>query len=105
DHGHVETGKPVSNTFDNFDVRRYGKAKGVLKSVSPVPLQDEMTGEVYFRAFVELDVGVLGTQSFRTPIQAGFTNVTEMITGETALLSYLLRPVEQTIKTAFSERE
>ncbi|MEM6892010.1 MAG: HlyD family type I secretion periplasmic adaptor subunit, partial [Pseudomonadota bacterium] len=64
-----------------------------------------MTGEVYFRAFVELDAAVLGTQSFRTPIQAGFTNVTEMITGETALLSYLLRPVERTIKTAFSERE
>ena len=105
DHVHIVIGQPASITFDNFDVRRYGKAKGVLKSLSPVPLQDEMTGEVYFRAFVELDTAVLGNKSFQTPIQAGFTNVTEMITGETALLSYLLRPVERTIKTAFSERE
>ena len=105
DHGHIEIGQPTSVTFDNFDVRRYGKVTGVLKSLSPVPLQDEITGDVYFRAFVELDTAVLGDRAFRTPIQAGFTNVTEMITGETALLSYMLRPVERTIQTAFSERE
>ncbi|MEM6589119.1 MAG: HlyD family type I secretion periplasmic adaptor subunit [Pseudomonadota bacterium] len=105
DHGHIETGQQVSISFDNFDTRRYGKANGVLSSFSPIPLTDEMTGETYFRAFVTLDDPILGTSSLTVPIQAGFTNVTEMVTGESSLLSYIVRPVERTLKTAFSERQ
>lgn len=105
DHGHIQTGQEVAISFDNFDTRRYGKATGILSSFSPIPLTDEMTGEPYFRAFVTLDDPVLGTDNMNVPIQAGFTNVTEMVTGESSLLAYLVRPVERTLSTAFSERE
>ncbi|MEO0371861.1 MAG: HlyD family efflux transporter periplasmic adaptor subunit [Pseudomonadota bacterium] len=105
DHGHIQVGQQVAISFDNFDTRRYGKATGVLSSFSPIPLTDEMTGEPYFRAFVTLDEAVLESTNLSVPIQAGFTNVTEMVTGESTLLAYLVRPVERTLSTAFSERE
>lgn len=105
DHGHIQVGQEVAVSFDNFDTRRYGKATGVLSSFSPIPLTDEMTGEPYFRAVVTLDAPVLEAMNFTVPIQAGFTNVTEMVTGESSLLAYLVRPVERTLTTAFSERE
>ncbi|MEM7731978.1 MAG: HlyD family type I secretion periplasmic adaptor subunit [Pseudomonadota bacterium] len=105
DHGHIDIGQRVSISFDNFDTRRYGKATGVLSSFSPIPLTDDMTGETYFRAFVTLDEAVLGDGNLGVTIQAGFTNVTEMVTGESSLLSYIVRPVERTLKTAFSERQ
>ncbi|MEO1018763.1 MAG: HlyD family type I secretion periplasmic adaptor subunit [Pseudomonadota bacterium] len=105
DHGHIQVGQQVAISFDNFDTRRYGKATGILSSFSPIPLTDEITGEPYFRAFVTLDDPVLEAMNVSVPIQAGFTNVTEMVTGESSLLAYLVRPVQRTLTAAFSERE
>ncbi|MEM8974892.1 MAG: HlyD family type I secretion periplasmic adaptor subunit [Pseudomonadota bacterium] len=105
DHGHIEVGQAVAISFDNFDVRRYGKGKGVVSSFSPIPIVDNVTGETYFRAFVTLEDPILQGPVSRMIVQAGFTNVSEVATGESSLLSYIVRPIERTLTKAFSERQ
>ena len=102
--GHVAFDEDVSVTFDSFDVRRFGKVTGRLTSLSPVPLQDEITGEYYFRGVIELSTAYFGQGLSQRSISAGMTVVTEMVTGEKSLLEYILRPVERTLSTSFSER-
>ncbi len=104
DYGYIDVGQPVSVSFDNFDARRYGKVQGTVSSLSPVPLIDENTGETYFRTNIDLSRSSIGEGQFRRPIEAGFTSVAEMQTGGSSLLSYILRPIERTLSTAFSER-
>ncbi|MEL6410986.1 MAG: HlyD family type I secretion periplasmic adaptor subunit [Pseudomonadota bacterium] len=102
--GHVQPDHQVSVTVDTFDVRRFGKVEGAIRSVSPAPLIDEQTGESYFRAFVELSGDHIGEGPFRRPLQSGMTVVAEMVTDEKTLLAYLLKPVERSLNKAFSER-
>lgn len=104
DYGFIDVNQPVSVSFDNFDARRYGKVQGTVSSLSPVPLIDENTGETYFRTRIDLSRSSIGEGQFRRPIKAGFTSVAEMQTGGSSLLSYMLRPIESTLSTAFSER-
>ena len=102
--GHVAQQSPVAVTFDSFDARRFGKATGTLVSMSPVPLIDEMTGEQYFRASIELDQDSVGEGAYQRPITAGLTVVAEMVTGENTMLAYFLKPVDSTLERAFRER-
>ena len=104
DIGHVATAHPVAITVDTFDVRRFGKVDGVLASVSPVPLIDEQTGLPYFRASIELQEPLIGSGAFERPLTAGMTVVAEMITNEQTFLAYLIKPVQNTLDRAFSER-
>lgn len=104
DVGHVNSDHPVAISIDTFDVRRFGKVEGRLRSISPMPLVDERTGETYFRASVALDHAVVGEGHFRRPLQAGMTVVAEMTTGEQTLLAYMLKPVQLTMERAFNER-
>ncbi len=104
DVGHVKNNQPVSISVDTYDARRFGKAEGRLKSVYPVPLTDEKTGETYFRASIVLDNSKVGTGGLARPLQAGMTVVAEMTTGEQTMLAYLLKPVQLTMDRAFNER-
>jgi len=104
DFGFVGVGQEVAVSFDNFDARRYGKVEGKVSALSPVPQVDEMTGETYFRTNIDLSSTTIGEGPFRRPIMAGFTSVAEMQTGQSSLLSYLLRPIERTLSSAFRER-
>jgi len=104
DIGHMEDSLPVSVTIDTFDVRRFGKVEGRLATLSPVPITDPQTGEVYFRATFALDAQHLGEGAYRRGLQAGMTAVAEVTEGEQTLLSYFLRPVHTTLSRAFQER-
>ncbi|WP_170351229.1 hypothetical protein [Ruegeria atlantica] len=74
---------------------------GGLDSVS---LVDEMTGETYFRASIQLAEKSIGSGAYERPLQAGMTVVAEMTTGENTLLAYMLKPVHHTVNNAFDER-
>ncbi|NOD49748.1 MULTISPECIES: HlyD family type I secretion periplasmic adaptor subunit [unclassified Ruegeria] len=102
--GHVTLDQPVSVTVDTYDARRFGKAKGRVTAVSPVPLIDDQTGDTYFRASIQLNDQFVGTGAYKRPILAGMTVVAEMNTGENTLLAYMLKPIHQTMRNAFSER-
>lgn len=102
--GHVGVEQSVNLTIDTYDARRFGKAQGKITAVSPVPLIDEQTGETYFRATIALEDVTVGQGSYQRTLQAGMTVVAEMQTGEKSLLAYMLKPVHQTMTTAFSER-
>jgi len=104
DIGHLEESLPVSVTIDTYDVRRFGKVAARMVSLSPVPMTDPQTGEVYFRATFALDAQHLGEGAYRRALQAGMTAVAEVATGHQTLLSYFLKPVQTTLSRAFRER-
>jgi len=104
DIGHVSLGQPLNLTVDTYDARRFGKVKGNISALSPVPLIDDQTGETYFRASIQVKDSFVGSGTFKRPLQAGMTVVAEMKTGENSLLAYMLKPVHRTIDTAFGER-
>ncbi|MFS4582464.1 HlyD family type I secretion periplasmic adaptor subunit [Phaeobacter sp. C3_T13_0] len=102
--GHVGLQQPVNLTVDTYDVRRFGKVHGRIAALSPVPLIDEQTGETYFRASIKMDDRSVGSGVFKRPLQAGMTVIAEMTTGEKPLLAYMLKPLHQTMNSAFNER-
>ncbi|CUK17846.1 Hemolysin secretion protein D, chromosomal [Ruegeria denitrificans] len=104
DIGHIGAEQPVNLTVDTYDVRRFGKVRGRIAAVSPVPLVDEQTGDTYFRASIQLTEKSVGSGAYERPLQAGMTVVAEMTTGENTLLAYMLKPVHQTLNNAFDER-
>lgn len=101
--GQVEAGQEVALSVDTFDVRRFGQASGVVVTVAPASIIDERTGELYFRALVQLEDSFIGEVSFERRLQAGMTAVAEISSGEQSLLSSFLGPIHRTLSAAFSE--
>ncbi len=60
-------------------------------------------GERYYQGRIVLDRNYVG-QSPQNRILPGMTVMAEIITGRKTLLDYLLKPVHNALKTAFSER-
>ncbi len=101
--GQVAEGQQVALSIDTFDVRRFGQAHGTVVTLAPSSITDERTGDVYFRAFVQLESAFIGEATFERRLQAGMTAVAEISSGEQTLLAAFLGPIHRTLSTAFSE--
>ncbi len=103
DVGHVEVGLPVSVKVTSYDFSRYGALDGVLTAVSATTLMDEKDNP-YYRGIVELNKAYVGPDPDRNPVLPGMTVQADIITGDKTLLQYLLKPVYNSLQTAFHER-
>lgn len=100
--GHVRDGQKVKIKFSNYDFSRYGLLDGTLQQVSATTFSGE-NGERYYQGEIRLDENHVG-KGEQKPILPGMTLMAEIITGEKTILQYLLKPVHNSLKTAFSER-
>jgi adhesin transport system membrane fusion protein len=103
DIGYVHAGQPVSVRVSSYDFTRYGKAEGTLERVSPSNFVNE-DGSTYFKGMVGFKKPYLGDDPKRFPLQVGMAVDADILTGEKTLLTYLLKPVVQSLSKAFSER-
>lgn len=101
--GQVAEGQEVALSIDTFDVRRFGQSTGRVVTLAPASITDERTGDLYFRALVQLESAYIGEADFERRLQAGMTAVAEISSGEQSLLSAFLGPIHRTLSTAFSE--
>jgi HlyD family secretion protein/adhesin transport system membrane fusion protein len=101
--GHLKVGMPVQVKVSTFDFSRYGAITGKLEFLSPTTFMGER-GERFYRGRVRLDKNYVGTNEAQNIILPGMTVMTDIITGDKTIMAYLLKPIHNSIKTAFTER-
>lgn len=101
DIGHLKIGQNVQVKVSSFDFARYGAVSGKLRTLSPSTFAGEK-GERFYEGTVALDHSYVGTPANR--ILPGMTVMADIVTGEKTIMSYLLKPLQSAMATAFSER-
>ena len=76
--------------------------KGTLDFISAATFAAE-NGERYFQGRVKLARSYVGEDPHNT-VMPGMTVMADIITGEKTVLDYLLKPIRNTLSTAFTER-
>lgn len=100
--GHLRTGQDVQVKCSSFDFSRYGAVQGKLDFISAATFAAE-NGERYFQGRVKLARNYVGEDP-RNTVMPGMTVMADIITGEKTVLDYLLKPIRNTLSTAFTER-
>ena len=101
--GHLSTGQAVQVRVSSYDFGRYGSVAGRLEAISATTFVGER-GERYYRGRIRLEQAHVGSDPMTNTILPGMTVMADIITGEKTILDYLLKPIRQSIKTAFTER-
>ena len=100
--GHLKQGQPVKVKLSSYDFSRYGLVNGTLDHISATTFSAE-GGERYYQGRIKLEHSYVGRDQANR-IVPGMTVMAEIITGEKTILQYLLKPIHNSLKTAFSER-
>jgi membrane fusion protein, adhesin transport system len=103
DIGHLSVGQPVQVRVSSYDFGRYGSVAGVLESLSATTFVGER-GERFYQGRVRLDQNHVGNDPTANPILPGMTVMADIVTGNKTILGYLLKPIQLSLKTAFTER-
>jgi len=103
DIGHVARGAKVDFKVKTFDFRRYGGVSGTIEALSPSRVT-ERDGTQYYRATVALDRSVIGSETDPKPLRPGMELAAEIQTQSRTVLQYLLKPIDNALQTAMTER-
>jgi HlyD family secretion protein len=99
----VLVGQETRIHFLSFSARRLPQITGFVRSISPDSLSDEVTGENYFRAFVEVPKPELAKLGEAQSINPGMPVEVLIMTGERTLLEYLVEPLRDSLRRSFRE--
>lgn len=100
--GHLKEGQSVHVKFSSYDFSRYGFVDGVLDQISATTFAGDR-GERFYRGRIRLVETHVGREKSNT-IMPGMTVMADIVTGRKTILQYLIKPVNNAMKTAFSER-
>ncbi|UTW55553.1 HlyD family type I secretion periplasmic adaptor subunit [Kordiimonas sp. SCSIO 12610] len=104
DVGHIKAGVSVFVRVDSYKFGRYGGINGVVEQVSADSFDDDPEYGPYFKTRIKLEKDYVGPDPASNRIVPGMTLTADIKTGEKSLLAYLLRPVRNSLESAFSER-
>lgn len=99
---HLKPGQDVKVKLSSYDFSRYGLIDGKLEQISASTFSSE-GGDRYYQGRIRLQKQYVG-KNRNNVITPGMTVMAEIITGEKTILQYLLKPIHNSLKTAFSER-
>lgn len=103
DIGHVSVGQKAAVKITTYDFARFGAVDGVLTKLSATTFKDR-EDEIYYKAEVKLAKNYVGDTPGQNLVLPGMVTEIDVITGERTMLRYLLRPIFQSLDSAFSER-
>lgn len=103
DIGHLAPGQPADVSVSGFDVSRYGTLPGRLEWVSATSNTDEQ-GRIFYQARVTLEDTELANAFDVRRVMPGMAVQASINTGSQSLLSFMVRPVAASLRTAFAER-
>ena len=103
DIGHIRTGLPVKIKVGSYDYSRYGAINGELIYISATTFVKD-TGVRYYMGRVSLARNYVGSDPKKNLIVPGMTVQADIVTGSKSILAYLLKPIRNSVTTAFSER-
>lgn len=101
--GNLKPGQPVQVKVSTYDFTRYGAVSGKLEAISATTFTGER-GERFYRGRIVLDHSYVGKDRNANAVMPGMTVMADIITGQKTILEYLLKPIQRSLQTAFSER-
>ncbi len=104
DIGHIDLGQQAEITVTTFDPKRHGVLKGVVSHISADTFLDERTGEYYYKAKIAVENQTRKERALTEKLSAGMEIQVKVITRSRSLMTYLLKPVANSLDGAFSER-
>lgn len=99
----VHEGLEAQVRLSAFSQRNLPQIVGRVTSVSADRLIDEMTGQPYFKAIIEVDRDTLAAASEDLTLTAGMPAEVMIVTGSQTFVGYLLDPIVGTFRHAFRE--
>ncbi|MNE91399.1 Hemolysin secretion protein D, plasmid [compost metagenome] len=77
-----------------YDYSIYGGINGVVDTISPDTIQDEVKRDIYYyRVYIRTDVSFLKNKSGNSfPIFPGMIATVDISTGSKSILHYILKP-------------
>jgi len=103
DIGHIRIGLPVKIKIGSYDYSRYGAVEGELIYISATTFV-KADGVRYYMGRVSLAKNYVGPDPKKNLIVPGMIVQADIVTGNKSILAYLLKPIRNSITTAFSER-
>ncbi len=103
DIGYVRLGLPVKVKVSSYDYSRFGFIPGELIYVSAATFVKEDTSR-YYTGRVALSKNYVGHDPKKNLIVPGMTVEADIVTGNKSVLAYLLKPIRNSVMTAFTER-
>ncbi len=100
--GHIKPGQKVKVKLSSFDFSKFGLIDGTLEQISATTFNGQ-NGERFYQGKVHLSKNHVGKNA-QNAVMPGMTVMAEIITGRKTILEYLLKPIHNSLKTAFSER-
>lgn len=101
--GNLKPGQSVQVKVSAYDFTRYGSVSGKLDAISATTFTGER-GERFYRGRIVLDRDYVGRDKSVNAVTPGMTVMADIVTGQKTILEYLLKPIQRSLQTAFSER-
>ncbi len=99
----VAPGQTAQIHFLALSERNLPQITGVVRSISADSLMDEITGESYYLARVEVPLEELEKLGQDIKITPGMPADVLIVTGERTMLQYLLQPLKDSLRRTFRE--
>ncbi|HDL6957027.1 TPA: HlyD family efflux transporter periplasmic adaptor subunit [Yersinia enterocolitica] len=105
DIAYIRLGLPATVKITAYDSSIYGNLTGVVETVSPDTLQDEVKrDQFYYRIYVRTNRADLTNKAGKLfPILPGMVASVEIKTGQKTVLDYLIKPLNK-VKESLRER-
>ncbi|HDL6962444.1 TPA: HlyD family efflux transporter periplasmic adaptor subunit [Yersinia enterocolitica] len=105
DIAYIRPGLPATVKITAYDSSIYGNLTGVVETVSPDTLQDEVKrDQFYYRIYVRTNRADLTNKAGKLfPILPGMVASVEIKTGQKTVLDYLIKPLNK-VKESLKER-
>ncbi|EPB4309441.1 HlyD family efflux transporter periplasmic adaptor subunit [Yersinia enterocolitica] len=105
DIAYIRPGLPTTVKITAYDSSIYGNLTGVVETVSPDTLQDEVKrDQFYYRIYVRTNRADLTNKAGKLfPILPGMVASVEIKTGQKTVLDYLIKPLNK-VKESLRER-
>lgn len=103
DAGHVHAGSDAELSISTYDPNVFGVVHGKVVSISPTTFLSEQNTP-YYKVLVSMKKNYVGAQSGSNSILPGMEVKASLITGAKSLMTYFLKPLHQSLNTAFTER-
>ena len=103
----VRVGQPASLKFDAYDSAIYGAGEGRVSYVSADTLSEQTPqgAQSYYIVHLNVDASMLRPRpGERIALQPGMTATAEIVTGESTVFNYLMKPILKTTSESLGER-
>lgn len=103
----IRVGQPASLKFDAYDSAIYGAGEGRVSYVSADTLSEQTPqgAQSYYVVHLNVDASMLRPRpGERIALQPGMTATAEIVTGESTVFNYLMKPILKTTSESLGER-